>query len=139
LFEATSVRVDRQFDVRDLVAEERDRRADERDRLADERDQGADEQEARMRRLVGNRAGRHAVAAAFAERMATDADELAACLEAAADRGDSDRRLRVAAVEREVARIQRRNAARLRQAGDQPVELEHLPRLPRLDGPDQTD
>jgi hypothetical protein len=62
--------------------------------------------------------------------MAEDADGLAATLEAAARRGhDAERRLKIAAVEREIARIQRRNAARLRRAGGGPVELEGLPRL----------
>jgi hypothetical protein len=62
--------------------------------------------------------------------MADLADQLAASFEAAATRGDADRRRRIAALEREVARIQRRNAARLRQAGGEPVQLERLPRDP---------
>jgi hypothetical protein len=75
------------------------------------------------------------MAAEFAERMADDADALADILEVAAARGNADRRLEVATVEREIARIQRRNAARLREAGEGRVELEQLPSLPRLEGP----
>jgi len=67
--------------------------------------------------------------------MADDAEQLATYLEAAASRGDAVRRLRIAAVEREIARIQRRNAARIRRAGSGPVQLEPLPRLPRFEAP----
>jgi len=78
----------------------------------------------------------HAWLADFAERMAEEADAFAAMLEEAARRGDAERRLAVAAVEREVAGIARRNAARLR---DQPaghhLDLERLPSLPPLARP----
>jgi len=72
-----------------------------------------------------------------AARMAADADTFADLLERNAVHGDAERRLEIAAVERETARILRRNAARLRKAvGEltQP-ELEPLPRLPRHESP----
>lgn len=72
----------------------------------------------------------HAMFAELAEQMADDADTFAAYLEAAARRGDAERRLRIAAAEREIAGIQRRNAAKLRQARGVSIELEHLPKLP---------
>lgn len=68
-------------------------------------------------------------AAELSEKMALAADRFAEYLEEAADRGDRERRLRTAAVEREIARIERRNAARLRQPDDG-TPLESLPSLP---------
>ena len=68
-------------------------------------------------------------AAAIAESMAEQAEAFAAYLEEQAGKGDADRRLRTAEVEREIAAIERRNAARLR-GDDWPVELERLPKLP---------
>jgi hypothetical protein len=68
--------------------------------------------------------------AAAAEDVAREADVYAYLLERAAERGDSARRLGLAAVEREISRIERRNAARLRQSGVYPLDLERLPPLP---------
>jgi conjugal transfer/entry exclusion protein len=65
-----------------------------------------------------------------AENMAAVAEAFASYLEnAAATRGDAERRLSAAKVEREIARIQRDNAAKLRQYDRRPPRLEHLPRL----------
>jgi hypothetical protein len=64
-----------------------------------------------------------------AEMIAARAEEVATTLERAAARGDSERRMRLAAWERETARIQRRNAAALRGGEDAPP-LEHLPPRP---------
>jgi hypothetical protein len=68
--------------------------------------------------------------AAAAEEMARQAEVFAGFLERAAERGDSARRLAVAAVERQISEIERRNAARLRQPGIYPLILEPLPPLP---------
>jgi hypothetical protein len=65
-----------------------------------------------------------------AEDVAREADVYAYLLEQAAQRGDSARRLSVAAAEREISRIERRNAAKLRQSSVHPLELEPLPPLP---------
>jgi hypothetical protein len=62
--------------------------------------------------------------------VAKQADILAALLEKAAARGDSERRLRVAAVERQIACIERRNATKLLESGGATIGLEHLPPLP---------
>ncbi|HZQ79465.1 MAG TPA: hypothetical protein VFE55_19200 [Acidimicrobiia bacterium] len=113
----------------------RDHRADARDQRADARDQRADERDARARRVLDQRAKLHAVSADFAEQIAAQADRFADLLEIAAGRGDADRRLRIAAAEREIARTHRRNAARLRSPGDQGSELEPVPHLPQFEGP----
>ena len=68
-------------------------------------------------------------AADLAETSAGLAEEFASILEVAAKRGDSERRLRIARTEREIAAIERRNATRMRDAGGGPVDLEHLPSL----------
>lgn len=68
--------------------------------------------------------------AEMSERMARAADTFADYLEDAAERGDRDRRLGIARVEREIAAIERRNAARLRHPDD-PSPLESLPDLPK--------
>jgi hypothetical protein len=52
-----------------------------------------------------------------------------------AQRGDSERRLEIATVEREIAEIERRNAAKLRSQGSEPMNLEHLPSLPGTEPP----
>jgi hypothetical protein len=74
-------------------------------------------------------------AAELADELASVAETFAATLERAAPRGDMDRRLKIAQVEREIARVERRNAARFRTAGTGGlIGLEHLPQLPfRLD------
>src|SRR5262245_24534143 len=76
--------------------------------------------------------------AAAAEIVANEADAFAGLLERAAERGDATRRLGLAAVEREISRIERRNAARLRLPGDQPLRLERLPPFPTFDEPAAT-
>ena len=69
--------------------------------------------------------------AELADEVASLAEDFADILERAAPRGDTERRLRTAQVEREIARVERRNAARLRAGHDHGViGLEHLPRLP---------
>jgi len=61
--------------------------------------------------------------------MADEAERFADLLEeAAASRGDADRRLTLARREREIAAIGRRNAARLRDVGGH-VAFEHYPSL----------
>lgn len=111
---------------------DRHRIADERD--GDDRDAAADERRAGSRRLLDQRAKFQAVSGDFAEQMAAQADRFADLLEVAAGRGDADRRLRIAAAEREIARIHRRNAARLRSPGGQQSELEPVPHLPQFEG-----
>ena len=71
--------------------------------------------------------------AAEAEAMADEADHLAAILEEAAGRGDEERRLTLAEVERRVAGIERRNAAKLRSSDKAPMDLESLPHMPQAD------
>jgi hypothetical protein len=68
------------------------------------------------------------LAAELADELAALAESFAAILERAAPRGDTERRLRTAQAEREIAQIARRNAARLRAAHTHgAVGLEHLP------------
>jgi hypothetical protein len=62
--------------------------------------------------------------------VAIQAETLAALLEKAAPRGDTERRLHVAALERQIARIERRNATKLREWRGGTVGLEHLLPLP---------
>jgi hypothetical protein len=71
--------------------------------------------------------------ARLAERMAEVADTFASLLEEAAARGDRARRLQLAASERRIADVERRNAARLRNHnnGHAPLMLEALPSLLR--------
>jgi len=121
---------------------DRDRVAGERD--VDDRDAATDERRAGSRRVLDQRARFQAVSGDFAEQMAAQADRFADLLEVAAGRGDADRRLRIAAAEREIARVHRRNAARLRSPDDQRGELEPVPHLPQFEGrgdnpPDQTE
>jgi GAF domain-containing protein len=66
--------------------------------------------------------------AAIADQTADLAEEFASILEQAAQRGDEQRRLRIARTERQIASIQRRNAATLRQSGPS-AELLRLPSL----------
>jgi hypothetical protein len=95
----------------------------------------ADDPEAEERSRRARRLKRHEKLAESAEYMAETADNFAATLEEAAKRGDVERRLAVASVEREVARIARRNAAKLRDPiNDHPV-IEELPHLPQFGTP----
>lgn len=88
--------------------------------------------------VVGRLRDARLMMAALAEQQADLADEFAVCLENAAERGGAERRLTLAAAEREMAKIERRNAARLRDAPDfAALELEHLPRLPGFEPDDQ--
>ena len=138
---------DRIADERDRIADFRDKVADVREGRADRREGAADSREAAQdqRDLIGPDAPiedvlhadavalrRHA--ADIAESMAEQAEAFAAYLEEQAGKGDADRRLRTAEVEREIAAIERRNAARLR-GDDWPVELERLPKLPVAEAP----
>lgn len=68
-------------------------------------------------------------AAEQAERTANQADAFAAHLEASAEGQAREHRLRIASREREVAALERRNAARLREAGAGPLHLERPPSL----------
>ena len=74
-------------------------------------------------------------AAELAETIARQADSFASYLEESAPRGDTERRLGIASVEREIAEIERRNAAKLRSHGSEPLHLEHLPSLPGTEPP----
>jgi hypothetical protein len=76
------------------------------------------------------------VAGALAEGLAKQADvaarsseKFAELLERAAPRGDSARRMAIAAWERDVARVERYNAARLRSRA-RPLGLKPFPRIP---------
>jgi hypothetical protein len=62
-----------------------------------------------------------------AEVVAEQAEFVATILERAAKRGDTERRLHLAAVERQVARIERINAAKLYGSRRGPFGLNHLP------------
>lgn len=64
-----------------------------------------------------------------ADKVADEADVFAAILEQAAPRGDVARRLGLAALERHISSIERRNAARLRDPAPGPLHLEPLPAL----------
>ena len=64
-----------------------------------------------------------------ASEVAEQAENMATILEVAAGRSDAKRRLSLAAAEREIAGVERRNAARLLGRGDPPLGLEHVPRL----------
>jgi hypothetical protein len=80
--------------------------------------------------LLGRVVAIRAQMAVAADRVAQHADAFAGVLEKAALRGDTARRLSLAAVEREISRIERRNAAKLRRSGTGPLQLEHLPPIP---------
>lgn len=81
--------------------------------------------------LVDRGASLREVTAELAERLAMEAEQFATYLERAMRRGDRQRRLALCELELEVAKIERRNAARLR-LGDRRFEpLEHLPKLSR--------
>ncbi len=125
---------------RERVADTRESEADERERVADIRESEADERE---RILASRMAPRpdtadeaeqnleapRARAADIAEWMADEAEAYATYLEGSPTRGDLGRRMRIAETEREIARVERRNAARLREPGARYRRLEHLPRL----------
>ncbi len=127
-------------DERERVADTRESEADERERVADIRESEADERE---RILASRMAPRpdtadeaeqnleapRARAADIAEWMADEAEAYATYLEGSPTRGDLGRRMRIAETEREIARVERRNAARLREPGARYRRLEHLPRL----------
>jgi hypothetical protein len=136
--DATADERDRLTDLREAAADERDFRsdvraaaADERHRLADQRDHIADHRDTSDRAREDRHRKTCADLADLADRMAGDADAFADFLERRAADGDAERRLHIAAVEREIARIHRRNAVRLRTADGAFLhsELEHLPRL----------
>jgi DNA repair exonuclease SbcCD ATPase subunit len=144
-------------DTRQAEADERDRRADERDRIADQREVDADIRErladereklvdgrerlieARESMIEARTSQNRGVAeglvqvrltaAERAERIADQAESYAAYLEGTADRGDREQRLKLAGRERDIAAVERRNAARLRDLGTTPLRLESLPRF----------
>lgn len=107
----------------------RDRLHSEQQRLAELRRRA--EQATNLADDLGEKIVRDRLdAARQADRVADLAETIADRLEAeaAADAGgpDTDRRLARAAREREIAAIERRNAARLREAGAGPLHLESL-------------
>lgn len=67
--------------------------------------------------------------AAAAEQMADIAESFAGSLEQAARWRDTDRRLHLAAIERSLADVGRRNAARLREVRGGQLDLQHLPSI----------
>lgn len=142
---------ERLADAREQEADERERLADEREAMADERDRQADAREAAPSpwrvRLAEERYRMHWLAAGTAEALKerdalrelaastaeTLADEAASTATAFEQRAVGDgaaRRLAIAATEREISEILRRNAARLRAPGPEHEPLEHLPPLP---------
>ena len=81
--------------------------------------------------MVGRLRASRLLMAALADQQADLAEEFAVCLEHAAKRNGAERRLALAGAEREIAKIERRNAARLRDADSLcELHLEHLPTLP---------
>jgi hypothetical protein len=81
--------------------------------------------------VIGRMQQARLMMAAIAEQQANLAERFAVCLEQAAERGSSERRLALAEAERETAKVERRNAARLRDLSDvRSLNLEHLPSLP---------
>jgi hypothetical protein len=67
-------------------------------------------------------------AAELSDDLAALAEDFAAVLEQLALRGDAERRLRIAEIERETARVARRNATKLRANHTQGcIGLERLP------------
>ena len=79
--------------------------------------------------LADREAAARSLAADLADRMAEQAEEFADYLESASARGDRQRRLAVAKTEREIARIERQNATKLRALDDAYELIEHLPKL----------
>jgi hypothetical protein len=65
-----------------------------------------------------------------AETIADLAESTAEIFEKAALRGDADRRLMFAAWEREIARVERHNAVKLRNASGVFLDLDRLPVRP---------
>lgn len=63
------------------------------------------------------------------DALADEAESIADDLEDAATGADRERKLSIAATEREIAATLRRNGARLRQFANAPANLEPLPRL----------
>jgi hypothetical protein len=82
-----------------------------------------------MAALAERAAIMRALAADIADRMAKEAEDFAAYLENASTRGDGERRLAIARTEREIARIERQNAVRLRDLREEYELVEHLPKL----------
>jgi hypothetical protein len=126
---------------------ERERRAGERERQADERElserihRSAQElrratarSESMTRNLVrlGDQGTRLRFQAAdLAIRMAAQAEVVASYFENSATRGDREGRLAIAKTEREVARIERQNAAKLRDFSTKYERGDVLPKFPR--------
>ena len=108
---------DRDRDLVDL----RNRLAIERNRLAEMRQQVKTLKERGIRDRLN--------AADLADLVADQAESCAALLEGMAVGEARDRRLKLAQREREIAAVERRNAARLRQAGAGPMHLERPPPL----------
>lgn len=110
------------------LAELRRHLASEQQRLVELRKR-AEEAKQRAATLKARMIRNRLDTAAQAEVVADQAEAFAAQLEAeAGGRGDG-RRLRLAEREREIAAIECRNAARLRQDGSGPLGLEAPPRL----------
>ena len=106
----------------------RNRLATERERLAELRPRV--EQATSRAKALNERSMRDRLKAADqADLVADTAESFAAYLEAKAGGGAGDPRLKVAQREREIAALERRNAAKLRQAGAGPLQLERPPPL----------
>jgi hypothetical protein len=133
-------------DERERVADWREADADKRERLADQRELFEDmrraNQQFRRATVAGDSftpvsvnlgwqgASLRAQRAELADQMADQAEWFAAHMENAATRCDSERRIAVAGTEREIARIGRQTAARLRDLDTRYETGEHLPRFP---------
>ncbi len=108
------------------LVELRNRLAIEQERLAwlrQQVEQATGRAKSLQERVIGDRLR----AAVQAERVADTAESFAAYLEDRAVGGAGDPRLKVAHREREIAALERRNAATRRQAGAGPLQLERPP------------
>ncbi len=110
------------------LAELENRLTTERNRLAEMRQRV--EQAASRAKTLQERSIRDRLKAADQADLVVDtAESFATYLEARAVGDAGERRLKVAQREREIAAVERRNAAKLRQAGAGPLHLERLPAI----------
>lgn len=79
--------------------------------------------------LAGEMERNRLATAAQADLVAEQAEAFAGYLEATAGGRDRERKLRLATREREIAALERRNAAKLRSGGSGPLDLESPPSL----------
>ncbi len=111
----------RLIELREHLAGEQARLAELRQRV----EQATSRASTLKERMVRDRL----IAADQAELVADQAESFAAQLEAVAVGPSKDHRLKLAQREREIAAVERRNAAKLRQAGAGPLQLESPPPL----------